>query len=197
MTDELILAIDNGTQSVRALLFDLNGSLVEKVRIPLPAYITDDSGMAEQDPQVFWDAVCQACRQLWQKPGVDKKRIVGVALTTQRSTVINLGADGQPLRRAITWMDNRRTFGLKPVSGYWGLLFALSGMTETVAYLQAEAECNYIRTHEPETWAKTQQICPSFRVSHPQTGRAHRRFDRLPGSLYPLRLQDEEVVRQA
>ena len=36
MTDELILAIDNGTQSVRALLFDLNGSLVEKVRIPLP-----------------------------------------------------------------------------------------------------------------------------------------------------------------
>jgi len=151
----LILAIDNGTQSVRALLFDLQGNLVEKVRIPLPAYISTEPGMSEQDPQVFWDAVCQACQQLWQKFGVDKNRVVGVALTTQRSTVINLGEDGQPMRRAITWMDNRRTFGLKPVSGIWGVLFALSGMTETVSYLQAEAECNYVRTQEPEIWKKT------------------------------------------
>ena len=74
----LILAIDNGTQSVRALLFDLHGNLVEKVRIPLPAYISTEPGMSEQDPQVFWDAVCQACQQLWQKFGVDKGRVVGV-----------------------------------------------------------------------------------------------------------------------
>lgn len=172
MTDELILAIDNGTQSVRALLFDLQGTLLEKVRIPLPAYLTNDSGMAEQDPQVFWNAVCQACQQLWQKPGVEKDRIVGVALTTQRSTVINLGEDGQPIRRAITWMDNRRTFGLKPVSGLWGILFALAGMTETVAYLQAEAECNYIRTHEPEIWAKTNKyVLLSGYLTHKLIGR--------------------------
>lgn len=155
MADELILAIDNGTQSVRALLFDLEGNLLEKSRVALPAYITDESGMAEQDPVVFWNAVCQACQELWQRPGVEKSRVTGVALTTQRSTVINMGEDGQPLRRAITWMDNRRTFGLKPVSGMWGMLFALAGMTETVAYLQAEAECNYIRTNEPEIWKRT------------------------------------------
>jgi sugar (pentulose or hexulose) kinase len=172
MTDELILAIDNGTQSVRALLFDLQGNLVEKVRIPLPAYVSTEPGMSEQAPQVFWDAVCQACLQLLQKPGVDKSRVVGVALTTQRSTVINLGEDGQPLRRAITWMDNRRTFGLKPVSGLWGVLFALSGMTETVAYLQAEAECNYVRTHEPEIWKKTHKyVLLSGYLTHKLTGR--------------------------
>jgi sugar (pentulose or hexulose) kinase len=172
MTDELILAIDNGTQSVRALLFDLKGNLVEKVRIPLPAYISTEPGMSEQDPQVFWDAVCRACQQLWQKFGVDRGKVVGVALTTQRSTVINLGEDGQPLRRAITWMDNRRTFGLKPVSGVWGVLFALSGMTETVAYLQAEAECNYVRTHEPELWKKTHKyVLLSGYLTHKLTGR--------------------------
>lgn len=151
----LILAIDNGTQSVRALLFDLHGSLVEKVRVPLPEYISTEPGMSEQDPRVFWDAVCRACRELWQKSGVERSHLAGVALTTQRSTVVNLGPDGEPLRNAITWMDNRRAFGQKPVSGVWGLLFALSGMTGTVAYLQAEAECNFIRTHDPETWKKT------------------------------------------
>lgn len=151
----LILAIDNGTQSVRALLFDLHGDLVEKVRVTLPEYISTEPGMSEQDPRVFWNAVCQACQKLWHKPGVDKSRVAGVALTTQRSTVVNLGEDGEPIRNAIIWMDNRRTFGQKPVSGLWGLLFALSGMTNTVAYLQAEAECNYIRTHDPEIWQKT------------------------------------------
>lgn len=155
MAGDLILAIDNGTQSVRALLFDLQGNLVEKVRITLPPYFTDETGMAEQEPQVFWDAVCQACLELWARPGVDKSRVAGVAITTQRSTLINLDENGQPLRRAITWMDNRRVFGTKPVGGLWGLLFALSGMTETVAYLQAEAECNYIAAHEPELWKKT------------------------------------------
>lgn len=172
MGADLILSIDNGTQSVRVLLFDLKGNLVEKVRVQLPAYITDDTGMAEQDPQVFWDAVCRGCQEMWSLPGVDKQRIAGVALTTQRSTVINLGADGQPLRRAITWMDNRRAFGIKPVGGLWGLLFALTGMTETVAYLQAEAECNYLTVNEPEIWKQTHKyLLLSGYLTYRMTGR--------------------------
>jgi sugar (pentulose or hexulose) kinase len=78
-----------------------------------------------------------------------------VALTTQRSTVINLDKHGQPLRPAMLWLDMRRTYGLPPVKGLWGLLFALSGMRQTVAYLQAEAEANWISTHQPEIWAQT------------------------------------------
>jgi sugar (pentulose or hexulose) kinase len=42
-----------------------------------------------------------------------------------------------------------------PVGGLWGLAFRLAGMTETVANLQAEAEANWIRTHQPEIWART------------------------------------------
>ncbi|PKN84684.1 MAG: carbohydrate kinase, partial [Chloroflexi bacterium HGW-Chloroflexi-7] len=37
----------------------------------------------------------------------------------------------------------------------WGFLFSLAGMTETVAYLQAEADSNWLQTYEPETWKKT------------------------------------------
>ncbi len=93
---DLILAIDNGTQSVRALIFDLQGNLLAKSRVPIDPYYSTKPGLAEQDPQVFWNALCQACQELWMvfesKPEshLSKERIAGVALTTQRSTVINL-----------------------------------------------------------------------------------------------------------
>lgn len=155
MAGEQLLAIDNGTQSVRALLFDLEGRLLAKSRILIEPYTSEAPGLAEQDPEVYWQAVCQACQALWAMPGVQKEAVAGVALTTQRSTVINLDAAGKPLRPAIVWLDQRRTEGLPPVGGLWGLLFRIGGMSGTVAYLQAEAEANWLRTHQPEIWART------------------------------------------
>jgi len=155
MTRDHILAIDNGTQSVRALLFDPRGNLLAKSRVPIEPYFSTQPGYAEQTPEVFWQAVCDACQQLWQMPGVDKDSIAGVALTTQRGTVINLDQNGQPLRPAMVWLDQRRTENLKPIGGLWGLAFRLSGMTPTVAYLQAEAEANWIRTYQAEVWNNT------------------------------------------
>lgn len=154
MKDHL-LAIDVGTQSTRAMVFDLCGNLLAIARVPIEPYFSTAPGLAEQDPQVFWNALCKACSMLWQQPGVAKEKIAGVALTTQRSTLINVDKEGQPLRPAIHWLDQRRTSGLKPVGGLWGLLFKIAGMSETVAYLQAEAEGNWLQQHQPEIWANT------------------------------------------
>ncbi|CAG0936182.1 xylulokinase [Thermoflexales bacterium] len=155
MTRDRILAIDNGTQSVRALLFDLRGNLLAKSRVPIEAYFSTQPGYAEQQPEVFWQALCEACQRLWQMPGVEKDSLAGVTLTTQRGTIINLDRNGKPLRPALSWLDQRCTENLKPIGGLWGLAFRLSGMTPTVAYLQAEAEANWIRTHQPEIWNNT------------------------------------------
>ncbi len=155
MSDEYILAIDNGTQSVRAMIFDVHGNLIAKSRVEINDYQTPQPGLVEIDPMIFWNSICQACRQLWTIIEFPISAIKAVALTTQRSTVINLDKFGQPLRPAIVWLDQRRTEGLKPVQGFWGVAFALSGMKETVAYLQAEAEGNWIRTNQPEIWKNT------------------------------------------
>jgi len=111
--------------------------------------------MAEQKPQVFWNAVCQACQGLWQQSGRLKDGIAAVALTTQRGTVINVDQNGEPLRPAIIWLDQRRTEGLPRLGGLWRLGLVLAGASETVAYLQAEAEANWIRTNQPEIWKNT------------------------------------------
>jgi sugar (pentulose or hexulose) kinase len=155
MPGDLLLAIDHGTQSVRALVFDLRGTLVAKSRVPIEPYTSDAPGRAEQQPRIFWEALCQACQGLWTMPGVSKQAIAGVALTTQRSTVLNVDKDGAPLRPAIVWLDQRRTEGLRPVGGAWGALFRLAGMSGTVAYLQAEAEANWLQTYQPEIWRQT------------------------------------------
>jgi sugar (pentulose or hexulose) kinase len=155
MSSDHVLAIDAGTQSVRALLFDLQGNLVDRVRVPLEPYFSPQPGWAEQHATYFWEKLCQACQGLWTQTNVSKEAIAGVALTTQRATVVNVDKAGTPLRPAIGWLDQRRTEGQPPVGGLWGMAFRLVNMRQTVAYFQAEAEANWIRTYQPEVWEKT------------------------------------------
>ncbi|MEA3486521.1 MAG: FGGY-family carbohydrate kinase [Thermodesulfobacteriota bacterium] len=151
---DLLLSIDNGTQSLKALIFDLKGELVAKEQIIFEPYYSENPGWAEQDPDVFWQALCQACQGLW-KQGNYKERIAGVSITTQRSTVINIDRNGKPLRPAMIWLDQRKTYGQPPLGGIWGLLFKLARVSDTISYLQTEAEANWIRTYQPDIWEKT------------------------------------------
>jgi len=172
MAKDHILAIDAGTQSVRALLFDPSGKPVAKVKVPIEPYFSEHPGWAEQRPELYWEALSQACNQLWELDEVDKDSVAGVALTTQRATMINVDADGDPLRPAIVWLDQRRTEQLKPIGGLWGVLLKLVGLQETLAYFQAEAEVNWIRTNQPEIWRKTHKyLLLSGYLTHRLCGR--------------------------
>jgi sugar (pentulose or hexulose) kinase len=152
---DLLLAIDNGTQSLKALIFDLEGRLLACKIAAFTPYFSDQPAWAEQDPNVFWNSLCGACQGVWQQSPRFRERIAGVALTTQRATVVNVDKNGNPLRPAILWLDQRKTYGLPPVGGLWGLIFNIAGLRKTVAYLQAEAEANWINTYQPDIWQKT------------------------------------------
>jgi sugar (pentulose or hexulose) kinase len=158
MPEPTILAIDNGTQSVRAILFDLKGDIVAKSQVHLQAYYSSQPGWAEHDAEGYWQAVCEACQGLWTQPGVDKASVRGVAVTTQRGTVINLGKDGKPLRPAITWLDQRRTGEVPPMSALWGAAFRLARVHRTIDTFRGEAEINWIRAHQRDVWDRTDKF---------------------------------------
>src|SRR5262245_48443827 len=113
MSKDLLLSIDNGTQSIRALLFDAQGTLLAKSKVTLEPYHSPQPGWAEHDPEYYWNALCQACQQLWAQPNVRKEAkgakganeakeaIAAVAVTTQRATFINVDREGHALRPAI------------------------------------------------------------------------------------------------
>ena len=157
-TQDLLLAVDNGTQSLKALIFDLEGQLLAKELVPFASYFSKQPAWAEQDPDVFWEAFCRACQELWRQHPHFRERIAGMAVTTQRGTVINVDVHGKPLRPAMLWLDQRKTYGLPPVGGLWGGIFGIAGLSKTVAYLQAEAEANWISTYQPEVWQKTHKF---------------------------------------
>lgn len=155
MAKPLLLSIDNGTQSVRALLFDLHGDIVAKAQVHLEPYFSVQPGWAEHDPEDYWNSVCQACQQLWAEHPSARARLVGVAVTTQRGTVVNLDAKGRPLRAAITWLDQRRTDTVPPISPWWAAAFRAAGVHHTINYFRGEAEVNWLHAHQRQVWDAT------------------------------------------
>ncbi len=157
-TRDHLLAIDCGTQSLRALLFDLAGGLVAKTQVPFEPYESLRPGWAEQDPELYWRALGEACTGLWRTSPVPPDAVAGLALTTQRATVVCVDREGRPLRPAIVWLDQRRSEGVGGVGRMWRLAFRAAGVADTVAHFLAEAEARWLARHQPEIWQRTHKM---------------------------------------
>ena len=156
MTASHLLALDVGTQSVRAIVFDAAGHLLERAQTVLePAFEMPQPGWAEQDPEVYWQALRRSCEALWNGGQVRAAEIAGVALTTQRGTVVCLDSAGRVLRPAIGWPDQRLCDAPPHLGAVWSTLFGVTGAAGLVAHLQRQAECNWLAQHEPERWKRT------------------------------------------
>jgi len=172
MTADRVLSIDVGTQSVRALVFDPRGALIAHARVPIEPYVSPQPGWAEQDPELYWRSIGEACAALWAGGVARHDEIAGVALTTQRGTVVVTDEEGRPLRPAIVWLDQRRTEDVPPIGGVNGLAFRALGVRRTVAAFQADCEANWIRTNEPAVWRETRHyLLLSGFLAHRLTGR--------------------------
>jgi len=158
MNGPLIFAVDNGTQSVRALLFDLEGNLVGKGKAEIDPYFSDEPGWAEQHPQYYWESLGRACESLWESTDADPGQVKGVTVTTQRGTVVNLDASGQPLRPAITWLDQRHAQVDGPVPGPWGWLFKVLRLEDTISRFREKAQANWISQNQPRVWQQTRHF---------------------------------------
>lgn len=156
--DELIYSIDFGTQSVRAMLFDPKGNMVAKVKKNIVPYYSNKPGWAEQDIPYMWKSLCEATNTLKDKHGDLLKNVVAVSVTTQRSTLINIDKHGNPLRPAIIWMDDRKTWGLKKYNKPDRILHKLVNMDFAVDLAQADCEANWIIKNQPEIWEKTHKF---------------------------------------
>ena len=158
MNGKYFLSIDNGTQSVRAIVFDGQGQLIAKSKIEIEPYFSNQKGWAEQNAEYFWNSLCQACLELWPKLSISKELIAAVSVTTQRATIVPMGIDNQPLRPAITWLDQRQVQTKPKLGKLESVIMGIIGAKPLVDLMHAEAEANWIQQNEPEIWKQVHKF---------------------------------------
>ena len=110
MTD-LVLAIDQGTTSSRAILFDGAHVPVAAARQEFDQHFPR-SGWVEHDPEDIWRTTLSACREVIAETGTRPSEIAAIGITNQRETTVVWDRQtGEPIHRAIVWQD-RRTAGI-------------------------------------------------------------------------------------
>ena len=102
-----ILAIDQGTTSSRAILFDAGLKVIASAQQEFPQHYPHP-GWVEHDPADLWATVAATARAAIERAGIDAHSIAAIGITNQRETTLLWDrATGQPLHNAIVWQDRR------------------------------------------------------------------------------------------
>ena len=158
MAEPLVLTIDMGTQSARAILCDSKGKIVAKAQKKYDQpYFSRHPGWAEQTPAFYWSAVCECCNKLkWEREALWQD-IIAVTVSTIRDTCVCLDGNMEPLRDIILWLDKRESTntGVPPL---FSALAKVAGLMDLVKYQRSVSACNWIAENEPDIWAKTKKF---------------------------------------
>ncbi|GAB4536718.1 MAG: xylulokinase [Anaerolineae bacterium] len=152
--DRLLLGVDVGTTGTKAALFTPDGRL-QAVGQSEYSIHHEHPGWAEQDPEDWWRATCIAIRQALAQVPESPKRVAGIAVSSQATTLLPLNRAGQPVRPAMIWMDRRAEAEARRLSERLGesVIERVSGNRSDPFYVASKLL--WFRTHEPDRFAET------------------------------------------
>ena len=216
MKDKL-LAVDCGTQSLRTIIFNKAGEILDKEKIEYEPYQSPEPGWAEQHPDLFWDALIQGCGALKRRNSGLFDQIGGIGVTSQRDTMINLDRDGQVLRPAITWLDTRKADGPYHPRFPMNLAYKTVRKDKVILKTMRDGKSNWIRENQREIWKKTwkyvqvsgflnYRLCGeaidsvASMVGHIPMDTKHRRWsgkNSLKGKMFPIEKDKQYRLTEA
>src|SRR5690606_37892408 len=104
---QYVLAIDQGTTSSRAIVFDARGMVVAIAQKELTQHYPAD-GWVEHDAEEIWRDVQSVMREAVARANLSAHDIASIGITNQRETTVVWERDsGRPIHRAIVWQDRR------------------------------------------------------------------------------------------
>ena len=107
MREKLILALDQGTTSSRAILFNHKGE-IEYISQKSFEQIFPTPGWVEHDPNEIWSSQISVAAEIIAKAGISGLEVAAIGITNQRETTIVWDKEtGEPLYNAIVWQDRR------------------------------------------------------------------------------------------
>jgi len=107
MSSPLILSIDQGTTSSRAMLFEKNGASFAVAQQEF-TQIYPQAGWVEHDPEEIWTKTLEVCRRVLEQASSAGRTVAGIGITNQRETTLVWDKlTGKPIFNAIVWQDRR------------------------------------------------------------------------------------------
>lgn len=129
MMSRYLLAIDQGTTSSRAIIFDLDGHIIASSQQEFEQIFPHD-GWVEHDPEVIWDTTVATCRDALKKAFLQASDILSIGITNQRETTIVWDKKtGKPIYNAIVWQDRRTAEFCQSLKQQDGLVDTLASKT--------------------------------------------------------------------
>ncbi len=123
-----ILAIDQGTTSSRAILFDAALRKVATAQQEFPQHFPD-SGWVEHDAADLWRTTVETCREAVAKSGIEARDIAAIGITNQRETTLVWDrGTGEPVHRAIVWQDRRTAAFCREMKDHEPMVTARTGL---------------------------------------------------------------------
>lgn len=147
---ELILGVDLGTSSLKALVVDERGAIIASATRAYPLH-RPHPGWAEQDPTDWWGALIGAIADL-HAASVPIERIAAIGLSGQMHGLLLLGAHGSPIALSQSWADTRgqaEAQSIEHTIGRERLLQIAGSPSNTSA---TAAKLLWMRHHQPDQW---------------------------------------------
>ncbi|MBN93173.1 MAG: hypothetical protein CL928_03760, partial [Deltaproteobacteria bacterium] len=157
---DLVLALDSGSQSSRALLFDGQGQVLSQASRAHAPMLYPSPGAVEQCPRDIRDCLFGAsldCLEAW---GGDRGRIAAVAITTQRATAIPVDADGEPMGDLVSWLDQRKASLQSERSRVLRAALRVMGEDALVPRLLSRSFARQWRERDPALLAQLRWLTP-------------------------------------
>ena len=170
MANKYYLGIDTSTTATKALLIDQVGKVVG-VASSEYAYETPQPLWSEQSPDLWWQATQLSIRSVLDQTNIDPAAIDGVGLTGQMHGLTPLDKDGNVLRPAILWNDQRTGAECDQIRQLLGKerLIHITGNDALTGF--TAPKILWMKNHEPELFARLRQILlPKDYVRYKLTG---------------------------
>ncbi|MBN1858872.1 xylulokinase [Candidatus Bipolaricaulota bacterium] len=152
--NKYLLAYDLGTTGSKASLFDAQGQLLAN---SYDEYETDysEGNRAEQNPEDWWQAVCDSTKRLLAETGVNPKEIAGISFSGHMMACLPVDRQGSPLRNCIIWSDNRSVDQAQRLVDQVGAEegYRITGHQLLPCY--SAAKIMWVRDNEPDIFEKT------------------------------------------
>jgi xylulokinase len=164
------IGIDSSTTATKAILIDAVGAVVE-VAAAEYGYETPKPLWSEQEPALWWTAVVQSIRQVVAESGVSPQAIQGIGLTGQMHGLVLLDQDGQVLRPAILWNDQRTQAQCDEIRARLGKerLIQITGNDALTGF--TAPKILWVQQEEPEVYGRIAHILlPKDYVRYRLTG---------------------------